>query len=74
MSLSIFAIYDHPTDYPDHFVVREYLISNDNVTPLENIYMKALTLKQIQEEFDKTIYVFCNRSANDDEKIIGIYI
>lgn len=74
MSLSIFTIYDHPSDYPDSFVVREFLITKDNVTIIDSLYMKASTLKEIHDEFDKTMYVFIGRSDNDDEKIIGVYL
>lgn len=30
---TLYAIYDHPSDYPEGFVVRQWLVSADQIQP-----------------------------------------
>ncbi len=33
MSLDMWTVYDHPTDYPDHYVARKWLIKSTVAEP-----------------------------------------
>src|SRR5258708_31588843 len=42
--LSMYTIYDHPLDYPDHFVVRRWEIGASTTTPTDDVQL-ARTLE-----------------------------
>lgn len=37
--LRLFVIYDHPTDYPDHYLVRQWLVRRFD--PTESVHLKT---------------------------------
>ena len=73
-TLSLFTIYDHPSDYPAHFVVREYQVARDGcVSPVEppQLYPTLQAARQVQ--FDA--WRMClRRQAGDDPVIIESWL
>ncbi len=75
LSLPIYTIYDHPTDYPEHFVVRRAVINNEgNIIPDEKLHLQTNSLEMIHAIMQSDGLVFMGKHPNDDEKIIGTYI
>jgi hypothetical protein len=62
--LSIWTIYDHPTDYPDCFVARRFVYdkpTNDIVTSNNLEYLRAIMIKS---------GLICFLRSPDDDPII----
>jgi hypothetical protein len=66
--LEIFVIYDHPRDYPGHFVVRRWLGDR----PTEDFAI-ALTLAEARAEVPRG-RVRLARSAADDPVIVETWV
>lgn len=67
-SVAIFCIYDHPTDYPDHFVVRLW----DGEEPTNTIVL-ANTLEEARAAIPQGLARF-SRTEGDDPKIVETWI
>lgn len=70
--MSQFVIYDHPSDYPDHFVVRRWDIMPDSLKPdqeckIANSLVEARSL--VPHGYHRL-----PRAKNDDPKIVEIWI
>lgn len=76
MSLSIFTIYDHPTDYPHHFVVREFIITKEGCFPAQSLFLQMgdLDVLHAAMRLQKPGLIFLPRQDDDDPKIIGVYL
>ncbi|MBW2672372.1 MAG: hypothetical protein JRD89_03000 [Deltaproteobacteria bacterium] len=48
-SLSVFAIYEHPLDYPRHFVVRRWLTQGDGKLYADVVPRLAESLNEARE-------------------------
>lgn len=69
--LDLFVIYDHPTDYPKHFVVRRQRIKSGQILMLE--CELAETLEEARHLVPRGL-TRLNRSYGDDEKIMEVWI
>lgn len=67
-SVAIFCIYDHPTDYPDHFVVRLW----DGEEPTHTIVL-ADTLAEARAAIPQGLACI-KRTKGDDPKIVETWI
>lgn len=75
--LEIYTVYDHPKDYPYHFVVRKYTISRFSSVPIpdETPFLISRKLRVIEVYMIEVMGLyFCPRSHGDDPVIIGSYI
>jgi hypothetical protein len=67
-----FTIYDHPKDYPDHFVARGWLIEDGEAKPT-NALLFAESLENLRKQLP--VGLFClTRHENDDPNIIETWI
>lgn len=64
-----YAIYDHPKDYPDHFVVRKWI----GEIPEEFLHCKVDTLSEAQASIPKG-YTKVLPHKDDDPVIIETWI
>lgn len=71
-TISQYAIYDHPRDFPDHFVVREWLIKDGQVTPAEECWLTQ-TLEDARALIPRGMYNF-GRYPQDDPVIVEVWI
>lgn len=71
--LSIWTIYDHPKDYPDCFVAREYQIVDGLTTATEN-FMACPTLEVLRGHFIEIGLTCIARSADDDPAIVESWL
>jgi len=77
MNLMItYTVYDHPEDYPDHYVVRRFFIEagNPNPIPEEDIFMQSGDLQEIRETLLGKDLVCVGRVKEDDSKIVETWI
>ncbi len=73
-NLSLWTIYDHPSDYPDHYVAREYLVTPDGPVRTDNIMLSA-DVERLRECFLAEMGLAClSRSPEDDPTIMEIWL
>lgn len=72
-TISQYAIYDHPSDFPNHFVVREWRIIGDRgPEPAEDCWLT----KTLEEARAIIPDGFCciGRLSGDDPAIVEVWI
>ena len=67
--LSIWTVYDHPSDFPNNYVARRF----DGETPTGDI-MVCPELEQIREQLRSLGLVQIARMDGDDPKILETWI
>lgn len=67
--LSIWTIYDHPTDMPDYYVARRFVTDVDGVHPTKDV-MKSTDLELLRKVMREHGLVSLPRNPADDRKII----
>ena len=68
-SLLIWVVYDHPADFPNHFIARLW----DGETPTSYI-LQTDKLEAIRDVLSKSGHVPLCRFEDDDPKIIETWI
>jgi hypothetical protein len=72
--LSMWTIYDHPLDYPDSFIAREWVMNEfASYYPTKNIIL-APDLESIQQQLKELGKTQMDRHPKDDKCIIEIWI
>lgn len=72
--LPAYAIYDHPKDYPDSFVVNRWLCGSGISVRDEDYIILSDSVELIKTDLENKGLSFMPRSADDDPCIIGTYI
>jgi hypothetical protein len=67
--LVMWTVYERPTDYPNEWVARRFL-GEEPTAELE----RADTLEELQERLSAKGLVWMDRHANDDPKIVGVWL
>jgi hypothetical protein len=67
--LSMWTIYDHPTDYPDHFVARRFELDK----PTSQILL-CETLEPIRDALAGAGLICFMRDPSDDPKIVETWM
>ena len=70
--LEMWVIYDHPTDIPDAFVARKWLIGPGQMGPTESV-IKAESLEMLRRLLPLG-FVNIGRSTFDDPKIVEVWL
>lgn len=68
-----YVLYDHPDDFPDHYIVREWNIEEGRIAP-KGIFARNKSLVFLMELMLHEGMIFMNRSEEDDPKILGVWI
>lgn len=73
--LSLWTIYDHPTDVPEPFgfAVREWHVTTDNGAVADSRVQFALTLEKARELIPPGLYCL-PRDPDDDPKIVETWL
>lgn len=71
-SLSMWAVYAHPTDFPDHFVARLFIVNKSSPKPTDKIIV-ADSINRLREYMPPNLHVV-PRHEYDDPKIIEIWM
>lgn len=69
MSIDCWVIYDHPKDYPDHFVARRFM--HDRPTP--DIRLSE-SLEELRLWMRKRRLMCFHRAIEDDPKIVETWL
>jgi hypothetical protein len=70
--LVLFTVYDHPSDYPDSFVVRRHIVQKDGDTIKDEIRL-ADTLMGARDLLPPGVYNL-GRYPQDDPVIIETWV
>jgi len=76
-ALPMWTVYDHPTDYPDSFVARKYLITGGEVAFATNEVVTAPSITAIRKAVQDVMpYVLTclPRDDSDDSKIVECWL
>ncbi len=66
----LWTVYDHPTDYPDWFVARQFLVPSH---PTHRIIL-AKTVEEIHERLGRYGMMWWPRDESDEPQIMGCYL
>lgn len=69
-----YTVYDHPKDYPDHFVVRRFLITPGKAIPQPDIYLQKDNLDELRHELFNLGLFPIGRDKSDDPVIVETWI
>lgn len=73
--LEQYCIYNHPKDYPNHFVVRRWAIGPGTMTPDNEPFMVTVSMEDIHLKLGQEMGLFfIGRFPEDDPCIIGVYL
>ena len=67
--LPIYVVYDHPSDYPDSYVVRKF-----NIDKPEGIIINDVSLEKVRNKLEGMSLYNLGRSEGDDPKILECWI
>ena len=69
----MWTIYDHPSDYPNSFVLREWLVLPDGQQPT-GIVIRCDVIEPLRKQMLEAGLVCIPRSVDDDPKIVESWI
>lgn len=75
--LAIYTLYDHPTDYPDQFVIRRFSFDKESMIPIpdKDIFFRSISLSLCRNKMLEEMRLHrLPRDLRDDPKIIESYI
>ncbi len=72
-ALSMWVIYDHPTDYPDFFIVREHMITAGGQVLKSLFHTEFMTLEDARTEI-RPGRICIPRDPNDDPVIVESWV
>jgi hypothetical protein len=71
-SLLVWTVYDHPRDFPDHWIARPHLTEPGQTEPLP-FHLAASTLDALRVQLPSGL-VCLTRSAGDDPRIVETWL
>jgi hypothetical protein len=75
-SLPLWVVYDHPSDFPDCYVARRWVVGGGGVVPTDAV-LTAPDLDQLRDSIqahDPNANVPLPRQVGDDPKIVEIWV
>jgi hypothetical protein len=73
--ISMWAIYDHPKDFPDSYVAREWRLDQGINPVASGNHMTSKVLDELRERIMKAGCSLCfNRNENDDPVILETWM
>lgn len=73
--LVLYVVYDHPSDYPDWYVVRrEFVLLGGWVMKDPRLFMQEKELETIHVNLKRRGLYWLPRNPTDDPVIVGSYI
>jgi len=73
VTIDIWTVYDHPTDYPNNVVARLWRVQDGGYTHTGNILV-ADDLKHMRKLLRPSGLTRLDRYANDDPKIVECWL
>jgi hypothetical protein len=72
--LSMWTVYDHPTDFPDTFVARRFEIRGGDEPFATSDVMVAMDLEVVRLWLQENGWVCLGRYENDDPLIVETWV
>lgn len=72
--LSMWTVYDRPTDYPNNFVAREWHIVAGDTPPIARGVLLFNTLEELRADMEGRGLVALARFPDDDPKIVESWL
>lgn len=72
-ALSMWAIYDSPSDFPGRIVARKFYVGVDGLYPSDEV-LQTSSLDDMREKMRDRGLVKFARDANDDKKIVETWL
>ena len=71
-----YAVYDHPRDFPDDYVVRRWFVKRglSEPVPERSIYMQSENLLDIRTRMKELGLTRINRQEGDDATILETWL
>lgn len=71
--MRMWTVYDHPADYPDSYVAREFIVFTGGPMPTTN-FMACPDLELLRDELYGMGLVSLARSPEDEPKIVEVWL
>jgi len=71
--LPMWVVYDHPSDYPQHFVARQHVVGSAGQQPTDRM-MVSSTLESVRVALANMGLVCITRSDEDDPVIVETWL
>jgi hypothetical protein len=71
--LSVWTVYDHPTDFPDDYVARRHVATSKGSGPTGDI-MRSQSLEAIRVELERMGLIRFDRAPEDHPHIIETWL
>jgi len=72
--LSMWTVYDHPTDFPNCYVARLFDVSGKGIDPTSTVVISD-DLEKIRHVMEVDLQLAClRRQAGDDAKIVETWV
>lgn len=71
--LPLWVVYDHPTDYPDHYVARQHLVGPEGQKPTDRM-MAHPELGPIRVALENMGLICVVRNPEDDPVIVETWL
>jgi len=71
-----YALYDNPKDYPGKYVIREWHILTGQLqpVPMKEPLLVTESIEECNTKMAGKGLIWMNRSPDDDECIVGVWI
>lgn len=71
--LRMWTIYDHPLDFPNHYVARLWEVES-GAPKATRALMAAVTIDSLREKLEQSGWTCIMRSADDDKTIVETWL
>jgi len=71
--MSMWTVYDHPTDYPRHFVARRFVVLGGGLFGPTDDARFATTLSELRTMLPRGLYRL-DRMPDDDPKVLEVWL
>ena len=71
-NLAMWTVYDHPTDYPDEFVARKFVVGCGTIDATPEL-LTADTLNELRAKLPIG-FICTRRMPDDDPKIVEVWL
>ncbi len=68
-----YVLYDHPKDFPNEYIVREWSVQSDKIEPI-GVFLQSQHLNEIYHYMGAMDLYYIPRQMNDDPCIMGVWL
>jgi hypothetical protein len=72
-NLKVITVYDRPTDYPDHFVARQFNVSRKGIEAGDIVALDT-DLSTVRHQMTEMGLSMIPRNEQDDEKVVETWL